>query len=152
VYGDLHPVEIGVSVDAFDANIKNLYLSKVFVNEVFYYFLDDTYYKVRFINNPKKQLCKAFYSDYIEGKKRNFTLSWDDKYGVVTDLKTPQKYIDHWVKATRASWWDNHFNFRVENGTNCIYQEIDPGYLVTTTTTYTLDRMFHVMKHLVVQR
>ena len=148
IYGDLHQVTIGTTEDAFDAEIKKIYDSKNFANEVFYYFLNDKYYKVRFINNPKKQLCEASYFDYIENEKKNFIFSWDDKYGVVTNFKTPQKYIDHWVKATYASWWDRRFNFRIENGTRSVYAIYEPGYLVSTTSTYTLDRIFHVLKNL----
>lgn len=151
VYGDLHPVEIGETIDAFDESVEKIFYSDKFVNEVRYYFIENKYYKVRFVYNPKKKVYKAFHADYIAGQKRNFSLTWKYKYGIVVDQKASKKFVDHLWGLAHASWWDSHFNFSLENGTKFVYQEVKYNYNSTTTLTYTFDPLFHVMKNLILQ-
>lgn len=152
IFVDLYPVYIAEIIDdpASDIQVRALFNSSIFGNEVFYYHLGSKYYKVRVLYNPEKQTYTA--SEKYRLKKNGplecFTIKWDHKYGIITDQPVPKELIDHLSHLPDASYRDWYFSFKVHNGTYVTYSETDYGYFSNTTTTYDLDTWFNFTEDL----
>lgn len=141
----LHPVSIANKIDEPDARVRAAFSSTVFTNEVFYYYLEGKYYKVRILHNPEERSFSATkrYRLALDRPAADYTISWKYKYGIIVDEQAPQELIDHLAELAQTSWWDWYFNFKIYNGSYVEYKEHNYGFNSTTTTTYYLDTWFN---------
>ncbi len=140
----LRPIWLALKVDdpICDDLIQQAFESEDFVNQVFHYLLEDNYYKVRIIHNPKGLTFSSVRKYQLESwmDAKEYRISWSHKYGIIVDYEAPKALIDHLSKLTDASCWDWYFNFKIFNGT---YAECKSGDYV-----YTLDTMFDLTQDL----
>lgn len=146
LFSELKPIYVAKEIvdPQTDAQVKEAFSSKVFVNKVFHYELKGEPYKVRILHNPqglKLSAKRAFSVD--GGPQRGYSISWDYRYGIIVDYEAPQALIDHLSKLTNASWWNWYYNFQIHNGTEVTFQKKESGILTTLTTTYYLDSWFN---------
>ncbi len=149
-YAELHPIAVAEKMDdpGLDAQIKELFSSNRWANKIVHYHIGDNYYHVRLIHNPQ---CIPMYAKrqlLLYGKQEPLTLSvtWDYKYGIVTDVEAPQALIDHLSKLVPASWWDWFTNFIIYNGTVVEYEESTYSYRGEVVTTWDTITWFEFMK------
>lgn len=137
----LRPVLIGQKIDdpLLDARAKEIFHSKEFINEILYYYMDDCYYQIRLVHNPKKQTYVASRTYRLRAKDpfAPITIQWSKRYGIFTK-HAPQKLMDHLGKLTDASYKDWYLSCQIENGTKVSYQTTHVGQLFV----YTLDTWF----------
>lgn len=147
-YLTLQPIKYGTSIDTFNAEIQEAFHSTEFVNKVFYYYLDNTPYRVRILHDPRSLAHKATKNYQLGWDNKAITITWNYRYGIITDRRAPQELIDHLSKFTDASYWDWYINFKVHNGTNVTYEKVQYYYSYTETTTYSLDTWFNYTEEL----
>lgn len=142
----LHPIWVAERIDDPLTNIRvqEIFQSPVFQNEVLYYHLGNQYYPVRLLYNPEKRSFSAAQWFRIDGVVRPYTISWSDKYGIITHQQVPQELIDHLSRFVQTSCWEWYFNFTVYNGT--YVQHIQYGY--NYDTYYDLDTWFNYTANL----
>ena len=142
----LHPVFIAERIDDpnLDLLVREVFNSTIFVNEVFYYYLNGKYYQVRILYNPEGRSFSATRRFRLGAGNAltAYTLSWDYKYGIIVDEPAPKKLIDHLSALVPASWWEWYFNFQIHNGSDVCYVTQTYGYNETITTTHYLDKWF----------
>ncbi len=142
----VHAIQCAEKIDdpVFDAQIKELFHSTQFVNKVFYYHLGEDYYKVRIIHNPEKKTFYGTHSFSLDCDPNfHYTVCFNQKYGILTDKKVPQEFMDHLISLADASYWDWYFNFKTSNGVVIEYSRIDCGWATDTETIYTLKSWYY---------
>ena len=149
---DLAPVEICKKVEDpyFDAQIKECFDSEVFVSKVFYYHLDNKFYRVRIIHNPNEgsfTASKNIKLNYWE-PAQSFKITWNHKYGIIIDEEAPLTLVHHLTSLVNTTYWNWYFNFKVCNGTYVKHKEYSHGYNSTTTKTYSIDTWYNFTKNL----
>ncbi len=141
-YVELHPVHIAQSIDdpILDEMATKAFSSTEFANQVLHYYLDGQYYKVRLLHNPQGHTYTARRQYRLElgSPLMWYRITWNHKYGIITDRLAPQNLIDHLSRFTNASYWDWYFNFIVEKGTKVKYWV----YRYQNSTTYLLDTWY----------
>ncbi len=121
-----------------DAVIAQAFASQEFVNEVFCYSFNHTDYLVRILHNPEGNTYKVvrqhnLRNQYGPGsKKTKISISWNCRYGIITEQVVPQELIDHLSKLTQASNWNWYFNFKIHNG-----DYVEHKVLTAQTASYT---------------
>jgi hypothetical protein len=144
----LQPVHVAENVDDphYKARAIEIFTSDQFINEVFCYYLDGEYYKVRILYNPQKSHYFAKKQYYLEENNYPTTheIYWNYKYGIITNKKAPQKLIDYLSSYIPASYWDWCFNLQIENGSYVQY--VERGYNIETY--YSLDTWFDYTRDL----
>lgn len=129
-----------------DELVKEAFRSEKFVNKVLYYSLGDAKYQVRILHNPEGKTytaTKKFRLDHWKPAEE-FKITWNYKFGIITDKVAPQELIDHLSTFTNASYWDWYWNFKVRNGTYVEHEErkyLSPH--AEQVTTYKLDTWFN---------
>ncbi|MFI5334474.1 MAG: hypothetical protein ACHQT8_04835 [Chlamydiales bacterium] len=130
IFSELEPIRTITQIDdpEADAEIKELFNSAEFVNQVFHYRLDNRDYQVRILHNPEGRTLTAErkYQFGVGTKWQWVPLSWNYRYGIMVNKWAPSRLIDHLSKLTDASWRDWYFNFTVANGIRVVYN--GPGF------------------------
>lgn len=148
----LHPVYIADRINdpVLEPFIREVFSSTTFVNQVFYYYLDNNYYKVRLLHNPEGYTYKATKRFRLEPHfpVKDYTISWSYRYGIAVNQPAPQELLDYISNLVNSSYWDWYFNFEVFNGTYVGYSVHDIGVFADTTTTYSLDTWFNYTENL----
>ena len=140
-----HYVASTIEDTTIDEEILKDFSSETFVNKVYAYRLEGQLYLVRILYNPQGETYKATRNYNLTGKGRmDISITWDKKYGIITDRKAPQELIDHLVALADSSWMEWWFNFGLKNGTYVQYQE--HGYNVIST--WDLDTWFLYTEYL----
>jgi hypothetical protein len=135
----LRPVHIGQTIDdpILDARAKEIFNSKEFINEIFYYYIDNRYYQIRLVHNPKK-LTYVATRDYrllsIDPLKP-ITIKWSKRYGIFAQYAQPE-LTNHLGKLIDASYKDWYLSCQIENGTQVTHQPFGSRYI------YELDTWF----------
>jgi hypothetical protein len=147
IFSSLHPVFIAETIHhpVQDELVKKAFSSSEFVNEVLYYCLKDKFYRVRILHNPEGlsfTAAKEFRLSY-GAPLNSYSITWNYKYGIITDEKAPKELIDHLSAFTNASSWEWYFNFKVCNGTFVEYSTYEHTFNGSITTTYSLDKWFN---------
>lgn len=152
IFSSLYPVFIAETIDDLiqDGLVKKAFSSSEFVNEVFYYYLKDEFYRVRILHNPEGLPYSAtkFFRLGHGAPLNPHPITWNYKYGIITDEKVPQELIDHLSAFTNASSWDWYFNFKICNGTWVEHSKNEYTFNGSITTTYSLDKWFNYTEEL----
>ncbi|HEY5260110.1 MAG TPA: hypothetical protein VIJ46_05615 [Rhabdochlamydiaceae bacterium] len=153
VRADIHVAE-RIDDPVNDDVVKSACSSEKCVSQVLHYRLGDDKYQVRILYNPEGKpytATKSFRLDHWKPAS-DFTITWDYKYGIITDKAAPQELIDYLSTLTNASYWDWYFNFKVCNGT--YVKHVKKEYIGPNSewvTTYELDTWFNYTTDLVLK-
>lgn len=146
-WGALPRHYVGTTIEDtnIDEEILKDFSSETFVNKVYAYRLEGELYLVRILYNPQGETYKATRNYNLWGKGRtDISITWDKKYGIITDRKAPQELIDHLVALADSSWMEWWFNFTLKNGNLVHYVEESYSY----TSTWDLDTWFLYTEYL----
>lgn len=144
VYDSLHPILLLKFIENpdVDCEIQNLFKSKQLEKKHLCYELDNEFYKVLLIHNPKKINLKSTlkFNTFRNGTLK-YTLSWNSKIGIFVDKKAPKELIDHFSNLYALSFWDNLLNISasIHNGDRkeIYYYNYPYEYTYTPYTWYT---------------
>ncbi len=128
-YADLRPIVVNKerALDAdFDAKIIEAFASQSLANIVLHYQIEGESYQVRIIHNPERE--RLFATRYFDHPflRKEISLPFPYKYGILVDKEAPQELIAHLSKLMGLSWWGLFTaTSKICNGTGISFTEGD---------------------------
>jgi len=119
---DLAPVYIANQINdpEIEKTIKDLFLSTLFVNRVFYYCIDGNFCRVRLLVNPEGRTLTTnipWTVNVSDEKVSGISLVyWNHKYGIMADRKCPPGLIDYLSHLADVSLLDWYMHFEITEG------------------------------------